>query len=297
MNFKFFIISILITSGLVGGAFALVSQLTPQEFTQEEIEQMKNSAVLITTNESTILIEFYPEDAPNTVHNFLELVKRGHYDGTLFHRIIHGFMIQGGDPNTKNPDRSMWGQGGAGYQINEEFNTLQHDRGAVSMARGNHPDSASSQFFIVHRDANFLDGKYTVFGSVVPGLGGLKGVDRIAELQTDSNDAPIEVENARILSAKVLYPYTSSGLGQLDRIESIIKERSTFVNEAGQATTGDVLNYTNDLHGVSFDIPYRWKLTEGEGINLNITMEPGGLEHSAQQQIERSGFVPQIVVM
>ena len=111
MNFKFLLISILITTGLVGGAFAQqIVQLTPQEFTQEEIDKMKNTAVHITTNEGTMLIELYPEDAPNTVHNFLELVESGFYDGVIFHRIIPGFMIQAGDPNTKDPesDRNLW---------------------------------------------------------------------------------------------------------------------------------------------------------------------------------------------
>ena len=101
MHFKIFIISILIVSGLVGTAFAQqVVQLTPQEFTQEEINKMKNTAVHLTTERGTIVIEFYPEDAPNTVHNFLKLVESGFYDGVVFHRIIEGFMIQAGDPNT-----------------------------------------------------------------------------------------------------------------------------------------------------------------------------------------------------
>ena len=145
---------------------------TAKEFSQEEIDEMKQKAVLITMNEGTFLIEFFPEDAPNTVHNFLKLVESGYYDGIVFHRIIPGFMIQTGDPNTKDPDsdRSLWGQGGPGYQINEEFNTLQHDRGIVSMARSNHPDSAGSQFFIVHEDSNHLDGQYTAFGRLIPGL-------------------------------------------------------------------------------------------------------------------------------
>ena len=136
MNFKIFIISILVVSGLVGTAFAQQTvQLTPQEFTQEEIDKMKNKAVLITTHEATMVIEFYPEDAPNTVHNFLELVESGYYDGIVFHRIIPGFMIQAGDPNTIHPefdkeltvdeirvlysedgtDRSLWGTGGPGW--------------------------------------------------------------------------------------------------------------------------------------------------------------------------------------
>jgi len=105
-------------SGFVGSAFAQV-QLTPQEFSQQEIDEMKKKAVLITMNGGTFMIEFFPEDAPNTVHNFLKLVESGYYDGIVFHRIIPGFMIQTGDPNTKDPDadQSSWGQGGPGYQI------------------------------------------------------------------------------------------------------------------------------------------------------------------------------------
>jgi len=160
MNFKFLIISIAIMSGFAGSAFAeehvdrcleytdgvctyiLPEIYAPQkEFSLEEIDEMKHKAVQIAMNGGTFLIEFFPEDAPNTVHNFLKLVESGYYDGIVFHRIIPGFMIQTGDPNTKDPDvdRSLWGQGGPGYQINEEFNTIQHDRGIVSMARSNHP--------------------------------------------------------------------------------------------------------------------------------------------------------------
>ena len=160
-------------SGFVGSAFAQqIVQLTPQEFSQEEIDEMKQKAVIITMNGGTFFIEFFPEEAPNTVHNFLKLVESGYYDGIVFHRIIPGFMIQTGDPNTKDPDvdRSLWGQGGPGYQINEEFNTIQHDRGIVSMARSNHPDSAGSQFFIVLEDSNHLDGQYTAFGRLIPGI-------------------------------------------------------------------------------------------------------------------------------
>ena len=136
MNFIFLIISLVLISGFVGSVFA--QQVTVEkEYTLEEIAEMKNKVVLITTNEGTFMIELFPEDAPNTVNNFLELVESGYYDGIVFHRIIPNFMIQAGDPNTIGPnsDRSTWGQGGPGYHINEEFNTLQHDRGIVSMAR------------------------------------------------------------------------------------------------------------------------------------------------------------------
>ena len=164
MNFIFLIISLVLVSGLVGSVFAQQTTVE-KEYSLKEIEEMKNKAVLITTNEGTFFIELFPEDAPNTVNNFLKLVESGYYDGIVFHRIIPNFMIQAGDPNTIGPDsdRSLWGQGGPGYNINEEFNTIQHDRGIISMARSHHPDTAGSQFFIVHKDSNQLDGKYTAF--------------------------------------------------------------------------------------------------------------------------------------
>jgi len=155
MNFKFLIISVIIMAGFVGSAFAAVPdiQLEQLEFSRGEIDEMKLKAVLITMQDQQFTIELFPEDAPNTVYRFLELVESGYYDGMIFHRIIEGFMIQTGDPNTKDPeiDRSLWGTGGPGYVIEEEFNTLQHDRGIVSMARATDPDSAGSQFFIVHQ--------------------------------------------------------------------------------------------------------------------------------------------------
>ena len=124
MNFVFLIISLVLISGFVGSVFA--QQVTvEEEYSLDEIEKMKNTAVLIDTNSGTFMIQLYPEDAPNTVNNFLKLVESGFYDGVVFHRIIPGFMIQSGDPNTIGPDsdRSLWGQGGPGYEIHEEFNT------------------------------------------------------------------------------------------------------------------------------------------------------------------------------
>ena len=145
MNFKFFIISIILTSGFVGSVFAQMADPDipqPQrEFSQEEIDEMKHKAVLITMEDGTFMIELFAEDAPNTVNNFLTLVESGYYDGIVFHRIIPGFMIQAGDPQTKNPeiDRSSWGSGGPGYMIKGEFNDLEHDRGILSMARTVNP--------------------------------------------------------------------------------------------------------------------------------------------------------------
>ena len=125
--------------------------------------------------------------APETVRNFSQLAKSGFYNGTLFHRIIPGFMIQGGDPNTKNSDKSTWGQGGPGYNLKAEFNSRSHLRGIVSMARATDPDSAGSQFFIVTSDSTFLDRQYTVFGEVVEGM---EVADKIVNLPRDGNDCP-----------------------------------------------------------------------------------------------------------
>ncbi|HTQ52292.1 MAG TPA: peptidylprolyl isomerase [Candidatus Acidoferrales bacterium] len=124
----------------------------------------------ITTTEGDLIIEFWPDVAPKTVENFKTLAQKGFYDGTCFHRIIKGFMIQGGDPLTKDPAReSHWGTGGPGYQIKAEFNDRSHQRGVVSMARSANPDSAGSQFFICDGDASFLDRQYTAFGKLVKG--------------------------------------------------------------------------------------------------------------------------------
>lgn len=133
-------------------------------------------------------IRLGPEDAPETVRNFEKLAGSGFYDGTLFHRIIPGFMIQGGDPNTKGGDQSTWGNGGPGYTIKAEFNARPHKRGAVSMARASDPDSAGSQFFIVTTDSLFLDRQYTAFGEVVEGM---DVADKIVALDRDSHDRPL----------------------------------------------------------------------------------------------------------
>jgi len=144
---------------------------------------------LIETNFGKIKIKLLPEIAPETVRNFITLTKSSFYDGTLFHRVIPKFMIQGGDPNTKESDKSVWGQGGPGYNLKAEFNSRSHLRGIVSMARATDPDSAGSQFFIVTSDSTFLDRQYTVFAEVVEGL---EIADKIVNLQRDGNDCPLE---------------------------------------------------------------------------------------------------------
>jgi cyclophilin family peptidyl-prolyl cis-trans isomerase len=152
---------------------------------------------IISTSLGNIKVEFYPEYAPKTVENFRELANRGFYDGLLFHRIVPNFVIQGGDPNTRDiNNRTRWGTGGPGWNIKAEFNRNKHSRGTVSMARSQDPDSAGSQFFIVLKDLNFLDGQYTVFGKVIFGM---SVVDKIATLKTDSSDAPLDPEKAKML--------------------------------------------------------------------------------------------------
>ena len=145
------------------------------------------TAVIIKTGFGNIKFNLVSDIAPETVRNFSQLAKSGFYNGTLFHRIIPGFMIQGGDPNTKNPDKSTWGQGGPGYNLKAEFNSRSHLRGIVSMARATDPDSAGSQFFIVTDDSTFLDRQYTVFGEVVDGM---EVADKIVNLPRDGNDCP-----------------------------------------------------------------------------------------------------------
>jgi cyclophilin family peptidyl-prolyl cis-trans isomerase len=156
---------------------------------------------IINSSLGDIKVEFYPEHAPKTVDNFRELANKGFYDGLIFHRIVPNFVIQGGDPNTRNVNnRTGWGTGGPGSNLKAEFNKNKHSRGALSMARSQDPDSAGSQFFIVLKDSNFLDGQYTVFGRVVLGM---DVVDKIASLKTDSRDAPVDTEKAKMTKVTV----------------------------------------------------------------------------------------------
>lgn len=142
--------------------------------------------------------ELYPEVAPNTVNNFVSLVKKGFYDGLIFHRVISGFMIQGGDPEGT-------GIGGPGYSIKGEFaqngvaNNLAHDAGVLSMARAMHPDSAGSQFFIMHKDAPHLDGAYAAFGKITEGM---DVVNRIAEEDTDYSDRPLDEQKIKSMTVE-----------------------------------------------------------------------------------------------
>ncbi len=158
--------SLVVTCAL-GAAFA-----TPARAADKEVAVLKTSA-------GEMVVEFWPEVAPKTVANFLKLAKSGFYDGTAFHRIIDGFMIQGGDPLTKDPTKeAMWGTGSADERIKAEFNDRKHVLGVLSMARSANPDSASSQFFICLGDASSLDGKYTAFGKLLKGEDVLKKIGK-----------------------------------------------------------------------------------------------------------------------
>lgn len=166
-----------------------------------------NPIVTITMKGGDVIkLELYPEIAPNTVNNFISLVKKGYYDGIIFHRVIEGFMIQGGDPKGV-------GSGGPGYSIKGEFakngfkkNNLRHARGVISMARTMMPNSAGSQFFIMHQNAPHLDGQYAAFGKVIEGIG---VVDKIATVETDYSDKPVVpqvMEKVTIETFGVEYP-------------------------------------------------------------------------------------------
>ena len=150
---------------------------------------MAETKATIETKFGTIELKFFPDVAPNHVKNFTDLAKKGFYDGTIFHRVIPGFMIQGGDPNSKSPDKSKHGMGGPGYTVKAEFNSKPHKRGTLSAARSANPDSAGSQFFICVADAPFLDRQYTVFGEVASGM---DAVDKIVSQPRDASDNPDE---------------------------------------------------------------------------------------------------------
>jgi peptidyl-prolyl cis-trans isomerase B (cyclophilin B) len=143
-----------------------------------------NEVAVIKTAYGDMVIEFWPDVAPKTVENFKTLAKKGFYDGTAFHRIVKGFMVQGGDPLTKDASaESRWGTGGPGYSVNAEFNNRPHVRGVISMARSSNPNSAGSQFFICLGDASFLNGQYTAFGKLIKGddvLGKLGDVETVS---------------------------------------------------------------------------------------------------------------------
>jgi len=175
--------------------------------------EKENNVAVISTNFGDMVVEFYPDIAPMHVESFMALVNEEYFNGTTFHRVIPGFMIQGGDPNSRNENRATHGTGGrAGkffglgneedpstWLIPQEFSDTPHVKGILSMARTNDPNSASSQFFVCHDNANFLDNNYTVFGKVIDGL---DIIDQIANVAKDQNDNPLEKVEMSIRIAK-----------------------------------------------------------------------------------------------
>ncbi len=174
---------------LVALSHISAAEVKSRKFTQEEIRKMSETKAVIETKFGNIELRFFPDVAPNHVNNFIELAKKGFYDGTTFHRVIPGFMIQGGDPNSKDHNKARHGMGGPGYTVKAEFSSKPHKRGTLSMARAADPDSAGSQFFICVADAPFLDRQYTVFGEVVSGM---DVADKIVNQPRDPRDNPDE---------------------------------------------------------------------------------------------------------
>jgi peptidyl-prolyl cis-trans isomerase B (cyclophilin B) len=159
-----------------------------------------SEVAILTTSVGEMVLEFWPDVAPGHVENFKKLAKKGFYDGTCFHRVIKGFMIQGGDPNTKDDSKQhLWGTGGPGHQIKAEFNDKPHTRGVLSMARSNDPNSAGSQFFICHGDPRFLDRQYTAFGKLIKGDDVL---EKIGTTPTHPGDRPVTKQT--LVSVKIV---------------------------------------------------------------------------------------------
>jgi peptidyl-prolyl cis-trans isomerase B (cyclophilin B) len=166
-----------------------------------------NEVAVIKTSEGDMVVQFWTDAAPNTVENFKKLARSGFYDGTIFHRVVKGFMIQGGDPNSKDPGKeSSYGQGGPGYKIKAEFNDRSHERGVISMARSSDPDSAGSQFFICLASVSRLDHQYTTFGKLIKGneVLGKIGDTPVTRSSSGENSKPtkrVVIESIKIVPA------------------------------------------------------------------------------------------------
>ena len=235
----------------------LTNQATAQiEFNTIEI---LDPVVIIETEFGNIVIGFFPNDAPVHVQNFITLAHSGFYDGTLFHRIIPGFMIQGGDPNTIDGDPSTWGTGGPDERLDAEFNNIKHNRGIVSMARSADPNSGGSQFFIVHQDSNFLDEQYTVFGRIITEES-FETLDKIASVSTGSKDEPLNPEQVRITKVTVVSQSEIPDLVDLTKPERL---QTDVVSPSGSQ------EFESEENDISFDVPEGWMLQQPEKIQDN----------------------------
>ena len=250
MYFAVLFILLILAFGITGTALA-------QSDDQNCRISGNNSACVVIFHviDGDLVIELFPEDAPQTVENFLDLAETGFYNNTLFHRIIEGFMIQGGDPNTKDTSTgagNTWGRGGPGYSIPAEFNSLNHDRGIVSMARSTHPDSGGSQFFIVHQDSHFLDEKYTVFGRIIT-QESFDTLDKIATRQTiPDSTIPIAYTHTTIVSTEIVSKSDVENMLTLDEPNRTL----ALVEQTDQ--------YTNTTMDFSLTVPTGWTIEESE---------------------------------
>jgi len=265
-------------------AFLLVNITNPA------FAQIDDKVVILHTASGKLVIEFFPEDAPNHVANFINLTQNGFYDRTIFHRVIEGFMIQGGDPLTKPgayQTVSQWGTGDPGYKIKAEFNNIKHNRGIVSMARSSDPDSAGSQFFIVHKDSNFLDGQYTVFGRLIT-QESYDTLDKIATLETAPNDVPLDWGKGEIKQAEVV---KRSEIPDLLKLNA--PERETIASPQPSPQTFDD-KYSSEKFGFSIEFPQGWHGQEINDPNPAIpnvaAVEPktGGMPSSISVSVQNS---------
>ena len=228
----------------------------------QSFAQNDNKIIIFHTPSGRLAIELFPEDAPKTTENFLKLAETGFYDGTVFHRVIKDFMIQGGDPLTKSgtsESLTEWGTGNAGYTIQAEFNSIKHNRGIVSMARSPDPDSASSQFFIVHKNSNFLDQQYTAFGRMIT-QESYETLDTISSLATGTNDIPFEWERGEIRKTEIVN--RSELIDILD-----LGEPERITTSQPQSVEG---KYTNEQLGFSSTFPEGWLVQEPEKTHPDV---------------------------
>ena len=245
-----------------------------------------DTIVVLHTGLGRLAVELFPYDALNHVSNFVSLAEDGFYDDIAFHRIIPGFIIQGGDPNTRSGlgiPRSHWGAGGPGTTIDAEFNDIMHKRGIISMARASDPDSAGSQFFILHDDATFLDGQYTVFGRLAT-QESYDTLDAIASVSTDPDDRPIHPHPVRITSVDVLTvsQAATSGMQLLDQgppervppsdTAQIRPERVLPANTEPQGLEDQV--YTIAELNISITLPQGWMIQDTDGENMLVVADP-----------------------
>ena len=239
-------------------AFLLLN-VTNQSFAQNE-----DKLVILDTKSGLIVIEFFPEDAPNHVDNFITLAESGFYEDTVFHRVIKDFMIQGGDPKTKPgayDSVNEWGTGNPGYTIDAEFNDIKHNRGIVSMARSQPINSAGSQFFIVHQDSNFLDGQYTVFGRIVT-QESFETLDKIADLTLAAPGItiPKNWDLARLLNATVVNRSEVTNLLELGK-----PERTTSTSLPTLSS-----DYSSEELGFSATFPDGWMVQEPQKTSVSV---------------------------